>query len=401
MKKNSKIILGVGSSISIYKSCEIIRLLQKKDFEIQVIMTKNATRLISPLLLGALSRNKCLVDLFEEEDWEKISHVALARDCSLLIVAPATANIIAKFKAGLADDFLSTFYLAARCPVLIAPAMNEAMYLHKQTQENLDQLKKNGITIVPPEDGYLACQDSGPGRLASPEKIVQEALGLLQKSRKLEGKTVLVTAGPTREYMDPVRFISNRSSGKMGFALAEEALRRGASVILVSGPTELIPPRGANYHPVQTAQEMVDKVSSHFKKAQVLIMAAAVSDFRFPDRSSSKIKKKSFSRKVEFELTPDILESLKSKKGKRTFVGFAAETENIFDNAMRKIKEKNLDFIVANDISQKDIGFASDYNKVHLIFPGGRVIKTKKLLKREISQILFNEIEALIEQKKS
>jgi len=391
--------LGVCSSISIYKSCEIIRIFQKKGFQIQVVMTVNAARLISPVLFRAITGNDIFIDLFSEEASEKIPHIALTKEISLLLIAPATANIVGKLAAGVADDFLSTLYTAVKCPVLIAPAMNEGMYLHRQTQENIRKLKVFGVKFVEPEKGYLACKDKGWGRLASPEIIVEEGLKLLKRSRSLKSKTVLITAGSTREFLDPVRFLSNRSSGKMGYEIAEEALRRGAEVILISGPGSLIPPLGAEFIRIQTADEMEETVVKHFDKVDIVIMAAAVSDFKFAERAPQKIKKQSLLNEVKLTRTRDILEKLGKRKGNKILIGFAAETENIADNARKKMKQKNLDLIVTNDVSKEDIGFESDFNQVGIIFPNGRTIHTEKKSKFEISQIILDEIEGIIGNK--
>ncbi len=388
-----KIALGICSSISIYKACEIVRGLQKRACEVQVIMTENAARLVSPLLFSALTARRVLVDLFGEEGSEEIGHVELAKEANLLLVAPATANIIGKFASGVADDFLSTFYLAARCPVLVAPAMNEAMYLHRQTQLNMKKLKSQGIRFVEPEKGYLACQEEGWGRLAPVERIISEALKLINRSQSLEGKTILVTAGPTREYLDPVRFLSNPSSGKMGFELAGEALRRGAEVILISGPTHITPPPGVRMEWVQTAEEMEKAVERNLHRADIVIMAAAVSDFKFSNPSSKKIKKRQMSRSIHLVETPDILKKIGQRKGEKILVGFAAETENMEENALKKLKEKHLDLVVANDVSKKDIGFGSDYNQVKLVFSDGKVVRSGKKSKFEISQMILDKIE--------
>ncbi len=392
----AKITLGVCSSVSLYKACEIIRGFQKEKFQVQVILTKNASRLISPLLFSALSGQKALVDPFDEEYSDEIPHVDLAKETSLLLVAPATANMIGKFASGVADDFLSTFYTASNCPVLIAPSMNEAMYLHRQTQENIQKLRAMGVRFVEPEKGYLACKDIGWGRLAAPEKIVEEGLRLIKKSESLKGKTVLVTAGPTREFLDPVRFLTNRSSGKMGYELAEEALRRGAEVILISGPTHIFPPPEAKLKKVRTAQEMEKEVVAHFGQADVVIMAAAISDFRFAETSSQKIKKEKLEKKIDVVPTEDILQKLSSKKGAKIIVGFAAETEDVVNNALKKMKKKSLDLIVANNVLDEGIGFESDFNQVSLIFPDGKTIHTEKKSKLEISQIILDRVEDIL-----
>lgn len=399
MEPMTLIALGVSSSVSIYKSCEIIRRLQDRKVQVQVIMTRNASRLISPLLFSALSGQEVIVDPFEDKQSAKIAHVALAKDISLLVVAPATANIIGKFAGGVADDFLSTFYTAVQCPVLIAPAMNEAMYLHRQTQQNIRKLKELGVRFVEPEAGYLACKETGWGRLAPPDKIVEEGLRLIQKSQSFKSQTVLVTAGPTREFLDPVRFITNRSSGKMGYELAEEALRRGAEVILVSGPTHLFPPPDAKLRKVQTAEDMKKEILEHFSKADVVIMTAAVSDFQFEESASGKIKKEKLGGNIKIIPTPDVLKELGRKKGRKVLIGFAAETEDVVANAIKKLKDKNLDLIIANDVTAEGVGFESNFNQVSVVFPDGKSVQTEKMTKVEISQIIMDKIEEIVGKK--
>lgn len=397
-----KIALGVSSSISIYKACEILRGFQKKDVQVQVIMTQNAAQLISPRLFSSLSGRKAIVELFGDEDSDRIAHISLAEEISLLLVAPATANIIAKFASGVADDFLSTFYLAVRRPVLIAPAMNQAMYLHPQTQANIRSLRSAGVEFILPEKGYLACREEGWGRLASAQAIVDRGLQLLDKSESLKAKSFLITAGPTREPIDPVRFLSSRSSGKMGYELAAEAAWRGAEVLLVSGPTALDPPLGVERKMVQTAAEMLAEVEEKFSRADAVIMAAAVSDFRPASPAGQKIKKTKALRKVDLVRTADILETLSRSRGRRrkVIVGFAAETENIIDNARRKLEEKKLDLIVANDVSGEGIGFESDFNRVILMGSAGVILETGKLSKREVSRVILDQVEVLLGQKK-
>ena len=390
------IVLGICSSISIYKSCDILRDFQKKGYRVQVLMTKNATHMISPLLFSALSGQKVFVDAFEKSTSEKINHVDLANDISLLVLAPATANMIGKLAGGIADDFLSTFYLVVRSPVLIAPAMNEAMYFHKQTQKNMKKLRAQGVRFVEPEKGYLACEEEGWGRLASPGKIVKESLDILRTTRSLDGKKIIVTAGPTREHLDPVRFISSRSSGKMGFELAEEAHNRGAEVILISGPTPLLPPRDIKSFFVQSAEEMKQAVEDHFQNTDILIMAAAVSDFMFSSQMKQKAKKNLSIKNVHLVPTVDILSQLSRTKKNQICVGFAAETENIEQNALLKLKKKKLDLIVANDVSEEGIGFDAEDNRVSLFFPDGRVVHTDKKSKLEISRIILDEIERIL-----
>jgi phosphopantothenoylcysteine decarboxylase/phosphopantothenate--cysteine ligase len=397
-----KIALGVTSSISIYKACEVLRGFQKKGIDVQVIMTPNAAKLISPRLFSALSGKKTAVDLFEDAGSDRIAHISLAEEILLLVIAPATANLIAKLANGVADDFLSTLYLAVRCPVLVAPAMNEAMYLHPQTQANILRLKAAGVEFILPEKGYLACKEEGWGRLVAPETIVEHGLTLLEKGESLKARTVLVTAGPTREPLDPVRFLSNRSSGKMGYALAAEALQRGARVILVSGPTSFYPPLGVELRPVETAADMAREVKKNFSRADVLIMAAAVADFRPADRSEQKIKKREAPPDLKLVPTEDILASLGGAGGrsKKVIVGFAAETGDVTANASRKLREKKLDLIVANDVSREGIGFDSDFNQVVIIDRKGAIVESPKASKREISRLVIDQVEVLLGRKR-
>ncbi|MBN2245179.1 MAG: bifunctional phosphopantothenoylcysteine decarboxylase/phosphopantothenate--cysteine ligase CoaBC [Candidatus Aminicenantes bacterium] len=393
------ISLGITSSISIYKACEVIRGFQKKNYEVQVIMTENATKMITPLLFSAISKRDVLCDPYHNKNAPNISHVEIAKGSALFLVAPATANMIAKFAAGIADDFLSTFYLAVKCPVLIAPAMNENMLLHPTTQKNIGMLRATGVHVIQPDKGYLACRDEGWGRLASPDLIVETGLKLIGKSRTLEQKTVLITAGPTREPMDPVRYLSSRSSGKMGYSLAEEACRRGAQVILISGPSSLYPPAEAESIRVETAGEMEKAVMESLKRADVIIMAAAVSDFTFSKKAAVKIKKDQEINALRLVKTPDILERVGRKKGKKIVVGFAAETNDLKQNARMKLEMKNLDFIVANNVLNPGLGFESDYNEAVILFPDGKEIQTGRQTKSEISRMIMDSIEDKIGKK--
>jgi len=395
----TKIALGVSSSIGIYKACEVLRGFEKAGFDVQVIMTKNAARLVSPLLFSSLSGYATIVDLFDEPVARKVGHVALAKEISLYCVAPATANVIGKLAHGVADDALSTLFLTARCPVLLAPAMNEAMYLHPRTQANIEALKATGVAFVDPDQGYLACGDEGWGRLAEPEKIVREGFALIRRSESLKGRTVLVTAGPTREFMDPVRFLSNPSSGKMGYELAAEALRRGAEVILVSGPTALLPPLGAKLVRVTTAAEMKDAVLRDFPRAEIVLMAAAVSDFRFKEVHAEKMRKLDVPDALAIERTEDILALLGRKKKRQVLVGFAAETRDLVANARRKRDEKGADLVVANPVGGGK-GFEADTNEVHILRPSGPVRSTPRLSKRETSRVILDEVEAVLEKKR-
>jgi len=389
----AKIALGVTSSVSIYKACEILRGFQKAGHEVQAVMTRNAARLVSPLLFSSLSGRKAIVDMFADDLPWSVAHVALAKEIGLLVVAPATANIIAKFARGIADDFLSTFYLAVEGPVLIAPAMNAAMFLHPKTQANVRELRSRGVEFVEPGRGYLACGDEGVGRLAEPGEIVARGLELLRRSESLRGRTVLVTAGPTREPLDPVRFLSNRSSGKMGYEMAREAIARGARVVLVTGPVAIFPPAKAEVVRVETAAEMEAAVLREFPQADFVVMAAAVADFRFAATTGRKIKKPDLPDSVALVRTPDILKSLGGRKTTQFLVGFAAETENLRENALAKVKAKNLDFMVANDVAAEGVGFDSDDNQALLIDAAGAAAPTAKMSKRELSREIWDAIE--------
>ena len=396
----TRIALGVSSSIGIYKACEVVRGFQKGGVEVQVVMTPNAARLVSPLLFSSLAGTRTIVDLFEEPETRSIRHIALAREIALLCVAPATANVIGKFAGGVADDFLSTLFLAARAPVLIAPAMNEAMYLDAKTQANMARLKALGAEFVEADKGYLACGDTGWGRLAEPEAIVAEGMRILARTASLKGRTVLVTAGPTREFLDPVRFLSNPSSGKMGYELAREAAARGAKVVLVSGPTALVPPAGARTELVRTAAEMQAACLAAFPKADVVVMAAAVSDFRFKAPRSKKAAKGEIGAALAVEPTPDILAILGGrKKPGQLLVGFAAETHDVAARARKKLLAKKADLMVANAVGEGK-GFGTDDNAVRIIAASGPVLETGRLSKREISRIIFDRIEAALEKKR-
>lgn len=394
------VALGVSSSIGLYKACEVVRGFQKAGLGVRVVMTPNAAKLISPLLFSSLAGTKTIVDPFEEPEARRIEHVSLAKEISLLCVAPATANVLGKFAGGVADDFLTTLFLATRAPVLVAPAMNEAMYLHPRTQANIARLKALGVEFVEPDKGYLACGDEGWGRLADPEAIVREALRILGRTESLKGKTVLVTAGPTREPLDPVRYLSNPSSGKMGYELAREAVARGAATVLVSGPTALVPPAGARTVRVRTAAGMEKACREAFPKADIVIMAAAVSDFRFKEVKGRKAAKAEIGTALAVERTPDILAGLgRRKRPGQLLVGFAAETHDVLAHARRKLAAKNADLMVANAVGE-GVGFGADENAVSIVAGTGPVQETGTISKREASRVIFDRIEAELEKKR-
>jgi phosphopantothenoylcysteine decarboxylase/phosphopantothenate--cysteine ligase len=366
-----KIALGVSGGIAAYKAAELVRLLQDRGVRVQVIMTRAAQEFIRPLTFAALSGEKVITDLFGEGAQEPniesaVEHIAVAQSVDALVVAPATADVIGKFAGGLADDFLSTLFLATTAPVVVAPAMNVNMWENAATQENIGKLRARGIRVVEPDSGYLACGMIGAGRLAANETIVRAVLEALGAAQDLAGETVLITAGPTREPIDPVRFIGNRSSGRMGYALAEAALRRGAKVILISGPTALNPPSAAEIVQVQTAREMRDAVLANLERSTIIIKAAAVADFTVRQVANQKIKRTG-AITLELEPTADILKEIAARKGSRMVIGFAAETQNALENARKKLQSKSLDAIVVNDVSKAGIGFDSERNAVTIL----------------------------------
>ena len=369
-----KVALGVTGGIAAYKAAELVRLLQDRGIRVQVVMTRAAQEFVRPLTFAALSGEKVITDLFgagaEEPNIDSaVEHIAVAQAIDALVVAPATADVIAKFAHGEANDFLTTLFLATTAPVVVAPAMNVNMWDNAATQANVQTLKDRGVMVVQPDSGYLACGMIGAGRLAANDTIVTAVLKALKAEQDLAGETVLVTAGPTREPIDPVRYIGNRSSGKMGYALAEAALRRGAKVILISGPTALKPPSSAEVIQVQTAQQMRDAVMAHFDRSTIVIKAAAVADFTVR-AADEKIKRKG-SMMLELEPTTDILAEIGAKKGSRLVIGFAAETNDVLTNARKKLEGKSLDAIVLNDVSQPGIGFDSERNAVTILTRAG------------------------------
>jgi len=385
-----KIILGVGGGIAAYKSAEIARLLMQEGHEVQAVMTSAAREFISPLTFAALTGRKTLTDLFAIES--AIEHISVARENELMAIAPATADLIAKLAHGLADDFLTTLYLAFTGPVVLAPSMNSNMWLHPATQANLETLRQRGHRIVEPDSGYLACGMTGPGRLADPAAIVEAIERESRRRRDLEGETVLITAGPTQEPLDPVRYISNRSSGKMGYALAEAAAARGARVILISGPVHLAPPRGLEVISVRTAAEMRQKVFENLAPASIVVKAAAVADFHLSKVPEQKVKKTAARLSLELDPTPDILAELGRKKGDRLLIGFAAETQNLHQESRRKLESKNCDMVVGNLVGGAETGFESDENEVVLALATGELISLPRAPKREIADRIFDEL---------
>jgi len=387
------VVLGISGGIAAYKACEIVSRLHKADVRVHVIMTKNACEFVTPLTLQTLSLNPVAVDTFESPQAWEVEHISLAKKADVLLIAPATANIIAKLALGIADDMLTTTALATQAPLLIAPAMNTVMWQHPATQQNLGTLVARGARTVGPDGGMLACGDVGAGRMSQPEEIVEACLAMLNAKKDLEGQKVLVTAGPTREALDPVRFITNRSSGKMGYAIAKAALERGAQVTLVSGPVGLNALPGARMVPVSTTQDLYDALVSLAPEQDILIQAAAPADFKPQEASAQKIKKQGDgSLHLNLVQTQDVAQAVgRQKKPGQLFVGFAAETENIHENAQRKLLSKNLDLIALNDVSQPGAGFDVDTNVLTLISKD-RAVKLPLMSKEEAAHKLLDEL---------
>ncbi|HLQ78146.1 MAG TPA: bifunctional phosphopantothenoylcysteine decarboxylase/phosphopantothenate--cysteine ligase CoaBC [Terriglobia bacterium] len=396
-----KIALGVSGGIACYKAAEILRRLQDRGFDVIVAMTKGATQFVTPLTFRALSGHKVYVDMFEGMsaggDFDgAFDHILVAQSVDLFLVAPATADCIARLASGVADDFLTTFHLAVTAPIVIAPAMNTRMWEHASVQANLRTLEARGARIIGPETGLMACKTVGPGRLAPVEVIVEYVASILAKRRDLEGRRILVTAGPTVEDIDPVRFISNRSTGKMGFAIARAAMDRGAEVIVVSGPTEMEFP---NVIRVRSTEEMRRAVADRFDSVDVVIKAAAPLDFRPKTVSSQKVKKGTAETTLELVSTPDILAELGKRKNGKLLVGFAAETENLSKNGLQKLKAKNLDLIVINPVGGPDSGFASDTNRATILDAAGGVQEIPLVSKPAMADAILDRVVGLLNGK--
>ncbi len=395
------ILLGVTGGIAAYKSVELARRLVQEGYRVKTVMTEHATELVTPLTFRTVTGEEVSVRLYEDGG-SPIRHLSLAQEADLVVVAPATANIIAKMATGIADDLLSTTLLSATSPVIVAPAMNTEMYRHPATQANLRILEERGVTVVGPASGALACGAEGVGRMVEPDELLAVIREKLAVEKILHNVNILVTAGGTREPIDAVRYIGNYSTGKMGFALAEEARERGAQVTLVSGPTMLKPPVGVNFHQVDTAEEMYRKVLEEAEEAQVIIKAAAVADFAPVKVHPGKVKKAGAELSIELKRTPDILAELgRRKKPGQILVGFSAETEDLLENSLKKLKEKNLDMIVANDISRKDSGFASDYNQAVIITAKGSREELPLLSKRKLAAEVLERVVRLKKENKS
>lgn len=399
-----KIALGVSGGIAAYKAAEITRLLQDRGIRVQVVMTASAQEFVRPLTFAALSGEKVITSMFAAEIGVEanidsaIEHIAVAQSIDALLVAPATADVIAKFAQGIANDFLTTLYLATTAPVVIAPAMNVNMWEHPATQANLETLRKRGVSIVEPGSGYLACGMTGPGRLAENEAIIAAAMQALGHSQDLAGETVLITAGPTREKIDPVRYLTNRSSGRMGYAIAEAALRRGARVLLVTGPTSIKPPSGAEVTQIESATQMLEAVLRLLPETSIVIKCAAVADYAVVNPLQQKMKRTAPMR-LELEPTTDILAEIARHKTSQLVIGFAAETENGLENARRKLSVKSLDVIVLNDVSREGVGFDSDRNAVKIITPD-ETIDVPETTKWDVAQRVLDTIVLLKTKRK-
>jgi len=391
MLKNRKILLGITGGIACYKSAELVRLLVKNQAIVHVVMTEHARQFVSPLTFQTLSENPVLTDMFDYHNGAEIKHISIPQESDITVIAPATANILGKMANGIADDLLSTMVLATKAPILLVPSMNLFMWENRIVQKNIQKLKESGYRLMEPEEGFLACGYEGKGRMPEPADILNEIISILKK-KDLKNKKVLLSAGPTREFFDPIRFISNPSTGKMGFSLAREAIWRGADVILVSGPTTLTPPVGCRFIQVESANEMHKKITDEAKNASIIIMSAAVSDY-MPEKSSREKEKKG-AEKISLNLvkTRDILAELGRNKGRKILVGFAAETNNPEENAKKKLHKKNLDMIVLNKVNEAGSGFGSETNKVTLLFRNGKILRFDTMAKSEVAKTIFDAI---------
>ncbi len=401
MLSNKEIIVGITGGIAAYKAAELVRILTKKGAKVHVVMTRNAMEFVTPLTFQTLSGNPVTHEMFELIEGSKIGHIALSDLADQLVIVPATANIIGKIANGIADDFLSTMVMATRVPVLFVPSMNTKMWESQIVQDNIDKLRKNGYEFIEPESGELACGWEGKGRMPPVEDIIEKMEDIFTV-KDLVNERIMVTAGPTQEFIDPVRCITNRSSGKMGYALAKIARRRGADVILITGRTDLPRPTGVQVIEVVTATEMRNAVMEHQPNCTVIIKAAAVADFRCKALNCQKLKKKPGEDEVTLELerNPDILQELGRIKGDWVLVGFAAETENLVQNAYEKLKKKNLDLVVANDVTKQGIGFGSDENEVTIIGARGRAKHVPKLSKEEVAHVILDAVKRVIKKKR-
>ena len=397
MLKNKTVVIGVSGGIAVYKTLDVISRLRKLGVNVNVIMTKSATEFVTPLSFQSLSQNYVVCDMFEDPKTWDVEHISLAKRADVFLIAPATANVIGKIANGIADDMLTTTVMATKAKVLIAPAMNTNMYENPILQKNINTLKELGYKFVDPESGRLACGDTGRGKLASPETIVDEVVKLLSKEQDLKGKSIIVTAGPTIESIDPMRYITNRSTGKMGYSIAKEAIERGADVTLITGPTNLIPPQNLKkLVKIESAKDMYEAVLDNLDENDVVIKSAAVADYKPKYYSSKKIKKSEDDLVIELDRNKDIALEIGKIKTDKVLVGFAAETNDLIENANLKIKKKNLDFIVANDLTKEGAGFGVDTNIVKIIDKEGNITDYPKMKKEEVANVILDKIKELL-----
>ena len=397
MLKDKTVVIGVSGGIAVYKTLDVVSRLRKLGVNVNVIMTKSATEFVTPLSFQSLSQNYVVCDMFEEPKTWDVEHISLAKRADVFLIAPATANVIGKIANGIADDMLTTTVMATKAKVLIAPAMNTNMYENPILQRNINTLKELGYNFVEPESGRLACGDTGKGKLASPETIVDEVVKLLSKDQDLKGKSIIVTAGPTVESIDPMRYITNRSTGKMGYSIAKEAIERGADVTLITGPTNLTPPQNLKkLVKIESAKDMYEAVLANLDENDVVIKSAAVADYKPKNYSNKKIKKSDDDLVIELDRNKDIAQEIGKIKNNKILVGFAAETNDLIENASLKIKKKNLDFIVANDLTKEGAGFGVDTNIVKIIDKEGNITEYPKMKKEEVANIILDKIKELL-----
>ncbi len=395
----AQILLGVSGSIAAYRACDIARELMRAGHTVRVVMTHSATRLIAPATFEALTGNPVTVDAFDEPERGQIAHIRLAQDSDLILIAPATAHTLARLSLGLADDMLTTLALATRAPILIAPAMNPAMWSHPATQAHVQTLRARGVEFIDPTYGIMACGDEGWGKIADTLVIVQAVQSRLNRSESLKGVRMLITAGPTYEPIDPVRFVGNRSSGKMGYAVAQAALERGAEVVLVSGPSAIHPPAGAHLVGVQTAQQMFDAVSETFDRCDVFIATAAVADYRPETMLPYKRKRRKGAWTLRLVPNPDILGTMAQRRTHQLLVGFAAETDKVLEHAQEKLRAKRLDLLALNDVLEPGSGFEVDTNRLTLLYADGRVQALPQMSKLECARYLMDAVESLLKER--
>lgn len=400
MLKNKTVVIGVSGGIAVYKACDIVSRLKKLNANVHVIMTNNATEFVTPLTFQSLSQNYVVNDMFEEPKTWDVEHISLAKKADVFLIAPATANVIGKIANGICDDMLTTTVMATTGKVLIAPAMNTNMYRNPILQRNITILKELGYNFVDPESGRLACGDVGEGKLAQPEVIVNEVVNLLTDEEKdLQGQKIMITAGPTVESIDPVRYLTNRSTGKMGYAIAKQAANRGAEVTLVSGPTNIAPPSNIKkLIKIESAKDMYNAIIENFDDNQVIIKSAAVADYKPKTYSDKKIKKNDDDLVIKLDRNKDIAYELGKIKKDKILVGFAAETNDIIENAKGKIQKKNFDFIVANDLTEEGAGFGTDTNIVKIIDKEGNVNKYPQMKKDEVANVILDKVKSLLKK---